>query len=61
MHKIYLSYNSIISSLGFDSKTVVENIKNEKSGISLINDNTLLNKYFYGSLINKLILKEKLI
>lgn len=59
MHKIYLSYNSIISSLGFDSKTVVENIKNEKSGISLINDNTLLNKYFYGALINKLILKEK--
>ncbi|WP_033960384.1 beta-ketoacyl synthase N-terminal-like domain-containing protein [Psychroserpens jangbogonensis] len=59
MHKIYLSHNAIISSLGFDSETVVENIKNEISGISRIEDEDLFQKPFYGSIINKTILKHK--
>ena len=35
MSKVYLSYNNIVSSLGFDSKTVVNNIHNEVSGLQL--------------------------
>lgn len=34
MNKIYLSYNNIISSLGFDSETVVQNIHTGVSGLS---------------------------
>jgi len=52
MSKVYLSYNNIISSLGFDSKSVVENIHNEVSGLTLINDKALFSKPFYSSLIN---------
>ncbi|TSE05350.1 beta-ketoacyl synthase [Aquimarina algiphila] len=59
MRKVYLSHNSIISSLGFDSDTVVKKIKDEVSGISLINDKTLFHNPFYGSVINKTILKNK--
>jgi len=52
MSKVYLSYNNIISSLGFDSETVIENIHNEVSGLALIDDKTLLPKPFYSSLID---------
>ena len=52
MSKVYLSYNNIISSLGFDSKSVVENIHNEVSGLALINDEKLFPQPFYSSLIN---------
>jgi len=52
MSKVYLSYNNIISSLGFDSKTVVENIHNEVSGLALVNDARLFPQPFYSSLIN---------
>ncbi len=59
MRKIYLSYNSIISSLGFDSETVIEKIKDEVSGISVINDKALFHNPFYGSVINKTILENE--
>jgi len=52
MSKVYLSYNNIISSLGFDTETVIENIHNEVSGLALIDDATLLPKPFYSSLID---------
>ena len=52
MSKVYLSYNNIISSLGFDSKSVVENIHNEVSGLALVNDDKLFPQPFYSSLIN---------
>jgi len=52
MSKVYLSYNNIISSLGFDTETVIENIHNEVSGLALIDDETLLPKPFYSSLID---------
>jgi len=52
MSKVYLSYNNIISSLGFESKSVVENIHNEVSGLALVNDSTLFPRPFYSSLIN---------
>jgi len=58
MNKVYLSYNNIISSLGFDSKSVVENIHNEVSGLALVDDETLFLKPFYSSLINTSALQE---
>ena len=52
MSKIYASYNNIISSLGFDSETVVQNIHNENSGLQLIDDKDLLPTPFYSSILN---------
>lgn len=52
MSKIYASYNNIISSLGFDSETVIQNIHNENSGLQLIDDKDLLPTPFYSSIIN---------
>ena len=52
MSKVYLSYNNIISSLGFDSKSVVEKIHNEVSGLALVNDVKLFSRPFYSSLIH---------
>jgi 3-oxoacyl-[acyl-carrier-protein] synthase-1 len=40
-----------VSSLGFDSETVVDAIVNEKSGIELIDDKSLFQNPFYGSVI----------
>jgi len=53
MSNVYVSHNTIISSLGFSSKAVVSNIKKEISGLELIQDQTLFQKPFYTSLINK--------
>lgn len=52
MTKVYLSHNNIMSSLGFTSETVVNNIHNEVSGVSLINNTALFPKPFYSSLID---------
>ena len=52
MDKVYLSYNNIVSSLGFDSETVMNAISNETSGIQLIDDKTLFQTPFYAALIN---------
>lgn len=51
MDKIYLSYNNIISNLGFDSKTVVENVSKGISGIHKIEDPSILPEVFCASLI----------
>ena len=51
MNNIYVSHNNIISSLGFTSETVVENIQNEISGLKHINDQTMLSDPFYTSLV----------
>ncbi|MGV6829754.1 MAG: beta-ketoacyl synthase N-terminal-like domain-containing protein [Flavobacteriales bacterium] len=52
MSKVYISHNNILSSLGFTSEEVVENIKNEVSGLKLIEDYSLLPLPFYSSIIN---------
>lgn len=53
MNKIYASYNNIISSLGFDSETVVQNIHDEKSGLELVENKKVLPQPFYSSIINR--------
>jgi len=52
MSKVFVSYNNIISSLGFDSETVVKKIHNEVSGLHLINDANILPEPFYSSIID---------
>ncbi len=46
MNRTYLSYNNIVSSLGFDSETVADQISKEISGLALINDPLLLSRPF---------------
>lgn len=58
MSKLYLSYNNIVSSLGFDSANVVDALINEQSGIELIDDSSMFQHPFYGSLIDKEKLKN---
>lgn len=52
MSKVYLSYNNIISSLGFDSETVVENIANEISGLQQVSNPGIIPEPFYSSIIS---------
>lgn len=58
MNKTYVSYNNIVSSLGFNSDVVVENIHNEVSGLELIDNKNVLPEPFYSALINSEKLEE---
>ncbi|CAM4243374.1 beta-ketoacyl synthase N-terminal-like domain-containing protein [Zobellia nedashkovskayae] len=51
MNNIYLSHNNIVSAYGFDSASAVDSIKNEISGLSLVDDSKILPNPFYSSLI----------
>lgn len=53
MNNVYLSYNNCVSSLGFNSETVVDAIADEQSGIELIDDSSRFQKPIFGSIINK--------
>lgn len=59
MNKVFVSHNNIISSLGFDCATVVDNIHNEVSGLQLIQNNQVLSEPFYASLIDRDYLKSE--
>lgn len=59
MSNVFLSHNNIVSSLGFTSKAVVENIRNEVSGLKLVQDKSLLNESFCSSIIDKTILEKE--
>ncbi len=52
MIKVFVSYNNIISALGFSSESVVAEISNETSGVHRVEDITLLSTPFYASLID---------
>lgn len=51
MNSVYLSYNNIVSSLGFDSETVIKNVADEVSGVHLIQDKKIFSQPFYASVI----------
>ena len=51
MSQTYLSYNTIISSLGFTTAQNIENISLGNSGIEKIDDKKVLQTPFYSSLI----------
>lgn len=52
MSKIFVSYNNIISALGFSSEAVVAEISKEVSGVHQVEDPSLLSSPFYASLID---------
>lgn len=52
MSKTFVSYNNIVSSLGFTSEAVVENIHNEISGLRRIDNKKVLPEPFYSALID---------
>ncbi len=52
MKEIFVTYNNIISSLGFDTASNIENVSREVSGIKRIDDSSLLQKPFYSSIID---------
>ncbi|WP_273565346.1 beta-ketoacyl synthase N-terminal-like domain-containing protein [Maribacter halichondriae] len=51
MNSTYLSHNNIISSLGFESETVVDKISKEISGLQLVDDPKIVDRPFYSSMI----------
>lgn len=51
MTDVFVSYNNIISSLGFDSETVVDSIQNEVSGLQRFDDKKMLPEPFCASSI----------
>ncbi len=59
MSKVFLSYNNIISSLGFDSEAVVEKINNEVSGLQIVANEKLFSQPFCSSLIDTKKLNDK--
>ncbi len=52
MTSTYLSYNNIISLLGFDSETVVDAIENGQSGVKIIDDKSLFHHPICASIID---------
>ena len=59
MTNVYVSYNNIVSALGFTSKTVVEQIHNETSGLKRIHDTAILPDPFYSALIDSEVLETE--
>ncbi len=59
MTNIYVSHNNIVSSLGFSSQTVVEQIHNETSGLQRIHDTSILPNPFYSALIDSTVLENR--
>lgn len=51
MAKHYLSYNNITTSLGFDTATVFNRLKNQESAIKFVDDPKRFYTSFYGSII----------
>lgn len=51
MPNSYLSHNTIISALGFDTNSVFEHLKNEKSGIQMVEDPTRFYKSIFAAVI----------
>ncbi|MUH35356.1 beta-ketoacyl synthase [Zobellia amurskyensis] len=59
MNNVYLSHNNIVSAYGFDSASAVDSIKNEVTGLTLVDDSKILPNPFYSSLIHQENLKSE--
>lgn len=59
MDNVYLSHNNIVSSLGFDSISVIDNIEKGNCGLSIYNDKKVLHVPFCSSRINQEALQKK--
>lgn len=58
MPSTYLSYNNIVSSLGFESVSVVDKISDEVSGLRLVDEPKILDRPFYSSMISEDVLND---
>ena len=58
MREVYLSYNNIVSSFGFDSASAIQNVRDEISGLQLTDDKSILPNPFYTSRIDQSKLQE---
>ena len=58
MDSVYVSHNNIVSALGFDSKTVVDAIEKEKTGLRLVDNPKILDRPFYSSMVDEGFLQE---
>ncbi|WP_282159837.1 beta-ketoacyl synthase N-terminal-like domain-containing protein [Ulvibacterium marinum] len=52
MSKVYVSHNTIVSSLGYDSPSVVQKIKDGRSGLQTISDIKLLDQPICASIVD---------
>lgn len=52
MDNVFVSHNNIVSSLGFDSATVIDNIEKGNCGLSVYEDNKVLHVPFCSSRID---------
>ncbi|KAB1069020.1 beta-ketoacyl synthase [Tamlana haliotis] len=52
MHKVHVSYNNIVSALGFSTDEVVKNIASGKTGLQVIDDKNIFQEAFCGALID---------
>ncbi|MAB57933.1 MAG: beta-ketoacyl synthase [Aequorivita sp.] len=59
MSKTFVSHNNILSNLGFDSETVVENISKGKSGLEKFDDASILPEPFCASMISSEVIKSE--
>lgn len=59
MNDVFLSYNNIVSSLGFDSASNINQISSEKSGLRLTHETAILKQGFYSSQVDVDLLAEK--
>lgn len=59
MSKVYISHNNIVSALGFDSKSVVQQMHNKISGLQIVEDKELLPDTFCASMIDADKLKKE--
>lgn len=58
MNNPFLSHNNIVSSLGFDSISVVERLSREESGLELVDNSKIAPHPLYTSLIDPDLLQE---
>ncbi|MDC6387635.1 beta-ketoacyl synthase N-terminal-like domain-containing protein [Maribacter sp. PR1] len=59
MDNVYLSHNNIVSSLGFNSDSVIDNIEKGNCGLSVYEDKKVLHVPFCSSRINQNELQKK--
>lgn len=60
MDEVFLSHNNITSSYGFDSRSAIDQIGKEVSGLQLVDDATILPNPFYSSKIDREDLEKRL-
>jgi len=59
MNKVYLSYNNIVSSFGFESESTIKNIAAGVTGLKSIQNKNILPEPYCSAVIDRELLQEK--